>query len=707
MTPPPSTDSQSISFLRDFYVECDEHFAALRRALLPFEHDVCEPSRAVLDELFRSFHTIKGLAGMVELDTAEALAHELESYLKALRARQIDTTRQGLDALIAGVQALEEVVAAHQAKRAPASISAALDALRAVSSPPEDSSGDSSGPSAAELGAQANVDTKRMAGNGARVPARSDSPASEARGAQQEKLRAALDSGKKIWISCFTPTPQRAARGVNVNAIRAGIAAVGDIVEVSPKLHDGGNISFEFIWVTQDESPPRIDDVEHAAYNGSVANATAQKGEAPTGDAGPSAEAGAQVQEPAGAGVHRAMGPSSSVVRVELPRLDALVHVTGELVISRARLKDEIERLGRLVTRAELRPLQEGMAALERQLRALRDGVMRLRLVPIAEIFERMPFAVRDIAREAGKDVQLELSGRTTEIDKYLVERLLDPLLHLARNAVSHGVETPAERRAAGKAERARISLRAVAAGESVCIEVEDDGRGIDVGQVAERAAALGMNHARNRLADPQVLLDVLCSPGFTTREHADRASGRGVGMDVVRRAVQELNGTLKLDTRLGRGTTFSLQLPLTLAITDALITEVRGERYAVPQAAVHEVIAVEQRMVQRVETNEVVRYRDGVLPLVRLERAFSLPCGEARRHFHALVVGKDRSAAGIAVDRVIGQREIVVRPFNNPMIKVPGIAGATELGDGQAVLILDPAAISRSFAQAGAAPSR
>jgi two-component system chemotaxis sensor kinase CheA len=317
-----------------------------------------------------------------------------------------------------------------------------------------------------------------------------------------------------------------------------------------------------------------------------------------------------------------------------------------------------------------------------------------VRLVSIGEIFQRLPFVVRDLARENGKKIRLAISGQETEIDKYLVERLKDPLLHLVRNAVCHGMETPEQRMARHKPVEATLTLRASTVGESVVIEVGDDGQGIDEREVVERARARGMN-VPDHLDAPQ-LLELICQPGFSTRDQADRGAGRGVGMTAVKNAVTEMGGQLSVETEFGKGTMFTLRLPLTLSIADALIIAAGGQRFAMPQGAVQEITTVEQGMVKELERNEVMTYRNGVLPLIRLSSIFDLTA-EPRREFPVLVIGTGRSAVGIAADRLLGQREIVIRPVNDPLLKVPAIAGATELGDGRAVLILDADGIIQS----------
>jgi two-component system, chemotaxis family, sensor kinase CheA len=275
-----------------------------------------------------------------------------------------------------------------------------------------------------------------------------------------------------------------------------------------------------------------------------------------------------------------------------------------------------------------------------------------------------------------------------------VVDRMLEPLLHLVRNAVSHGIERPGERTAAGKPAEGTLSLRATASGDRIRIVVEDDGAGIDVDAVARRARALGLLADDSPLTDEH-LLDVLCAPGFSTRDEADRTSGRGVGMDVVRSAVRALSGELSVESTVGRGTCFTIELPLSLMILDALLVDVGGQRMAVPQPALREVVQVDVASIVTFENNEVVRYRDGVLPIVHLARLFDFPARKDARCY-LLVVGSEAAPMGLRVDRLIGLREIVVHPVADPLVAMPGVAGATDLGNGQVSLILDTVALLR-----------
>jgi len=633
-------------FLDDYFAECDEHLTLVRRGLLALETFLDQPrvDRLLLDDLFRSFHSLKGISAMVGVRQAEHLAHHMESYLRRLRDQEIALTVQGLDGLITGTKMVEQVVAARRNQSPAPDIAPTMMQLEALTSSP------------IHLDARAGADA---ASTGAIADASHET--------------SAATGDKKIWRFEFTPSPALAERGINVNTTRGRLQEIGELIQAAPRVLPAGGIVFEFLVASAAAESAfaawRADGLTVAPHESPAPSVRVVESNAPANTLTP------------------AVAPPS-IVRVSLGRLDELMRMVGEMVVSRSRLDNQLRQAESLMPATEWRPLQETNQIIERQLRDLREAVLRVRMVPIGEVFERMRFVVRDLARETSKKIRLELAGQDTEIDKLLVERMMDPLLHLVRNAVSHGMQSPAEREAAGKPLEGTIKLNAFTAGEMVVIEVEDDGQGIDRERVTARAHKMGLVGDTGPL-DDAALLELICSPGFSTRDEADRAAGRGVGMAVVRNTVQVLGGAFALDSEPGRGTRFTIQLPITLAIADALIVTVGGQRFAVPQAAVREVLEVDPQKVKAFERNEVIPYRGGVLPIIRLARLFGL--AENYRHvFHAFVIGSGSSAAGIAVDRILGQREIVVRATSDPLLQVRGIAGATELGDGRVVLILD-----------------
>lgn len=612
-------------FLDDYYAECDEHLVLIRRALVTLEDqiDARAVDRAVLDNLFRSFHTLKGISGMVGLTAAEQLAHHLESYLRELRDGTTVLSASGFESLAVGVSLLESVINARRNDQPIPSIDEIADRLQTTAT-----------------SAPSNIATSEG------------------------------DSVVKRWQIEFTPTADLAARGVNVNSVRARLQGLGEVLQAKPIVKGAGEVAFQFV-VATNASQTMLKSLE---ADGLVSE---------------------RLEEDAGVQKARQPVPTiapPTVVRVDLDRLDELMRIIGDLVISRTRLEDQLTELKRATPASVWRPLQETSLGIARQLRDLRESVMRVRMVPIGEAFERMTFVVRDLARESGKKVIVQLSGGETEIDKFLVERMMDPLMHLVRNAISHGIETVTEREAQGKRGEGLLSLSATTAGERIVIKIVDDGRGIDRKMVLARANARGLSVENDEL-DDAALLELISSPGFSTRDQADRESGRGVGMDVVRNAIEELGGHISLATKIGEGTAFTIELPLTLAIAEALIVSVNGQRFAVPQSAVREVLEVESASTKVLENNELVSYRGKVLPLLRLARVFEM---DHQRHdkFHVLVIGEEANAVGLAVDRILGQREIVVRAIKDPLAQSKGIAGATELGDQRVVLILDISAL-------------
>ena len=626
------------SFMDDYFAECDEHLTEIRRILLGTDPDTGgRMTASSFEELFRAFHTIKGLSGMVELREAELLAHELEAQLRLLRGGDAQFTSATLDLLIEGTQAVERVIAARREHQPIPQVEHVLTALR-------------------------HAETAAPAATAAPGPS----------------------AGIPRWHASFTPSADLIARGVNVDYVRKVLRDGAEILHAAPRIAPDGTITFEFtLGALKDASAPAA----WAADGIVVTEAPAAPEDSAPGAAAPAPAA--------------TMLTPSQFVRVDLSRLDDLMRMIGDIVITRARLGESLSHLEAHVPSRDWRALQENGLSLERQVRDLREGVMRLRLVPVGEIFRRMSLSVRDLARESGKKVEIELRGQDTEVDKFLVERMMDPVLHLVRNAVSHGIESPQARRARNKPETGRVTMSAYSVGDLVTLEIADDGEGVDVGAVVRRARAAGIPVPEGPL-EGTPLLDILCAPGFSTREAADLAAGRGVGMGVVQSTVRELGGTLDIDTAPGQGTRFIMQLPVSLAIADAIIATVGGQTFAVPQSSVREVIEVEPASIRALERHEVAPHRGGILPLVRLSALFGI-VPQPRHTLHVFVVGHGHSAVGLVADRIRGQREVVVRPMADPLIKVEGVTGATDLGDGRVVLILDPARLARMGAGAGA----
>ncbi|MHB8846539.1 MAG: chemotaxis protein CheA, partial [Nitrospirota bacterium] len=382
----------------------------------------------------------------------------------------------------------------------------------------------------------------------------------------------------------------------------------------------------------------------------------------------------------------------SNTVRVDIHKLDSLMSAVGELHI----IKGEIGRIA-----ADLRGLQgfTGVAVnlikahknLERRLNEIQEGILDVRMVPIGQIFTRLAQVVRKYTRDAGKEIDLEIRGEETELDKLMVEDLADPLMHLIRNAIDHGIDRPEVRRAQGKPARGLIRLTAIPKGNHVVITVEDDGGGIDPRRVLAKAREKGLvEDELDAERDRKEVLDLIFLPGFTTSETVTEISGRGVGMDVVKRNMSRLSGMIDIETEVGEGTSFILTLPITLAIIKALIIEASGRRFAVPLGSVLEIMRVRPGQIETIETREVMAIRDETIPLLRLADVFAMPQAEQRETLFVVLVGLAERRLGLVVDRLRGQQEIVIKPLGSRLADTPGIAGATELGDKVVVLVLD-----------------
>jgi len=373
-------------------------------------------------------------------------------------------------------------------------------------------------------------------------------------------------------------------------------------------------------------------------------------------------------------------------IRVKVDQLDALVDLVGELVTVRSRLLDVAERY-------ELEDLSDGLDQLTQITNDLRSQALRLRMVPVARVFDRFPRAVRDLAKELNKEVEFTVSGREIELDRTILDQLHDPLLHLLRNALDHGLEPPEERTRLGKPAKGRLSLSARREREHVVIEVTDDGRGMDVELLKAKAIQRGMITAEEAvmLSEAQALM-LVCEPGFSTAEQVTTVSGRGVGMDVVKTAVESVGGSMDISSRPGEGTTFALHLPITLAIIRVLLIRLGTEVYGIPLSNVLEAVSGDDVTIRTIGSREVTTIRDMVLPVLHTQMVLEVPDAPTNgENGWVLVVEGGRQRMGMLVDGLIGQQEVVIKPLTSLVRRIRGFAGATILGDGRVVLVLDP----------------
>lgn len=400
----------------------------------------------------------------------------------------------------------------------------------------------------------------------------------------------------------------------------------------------------------------------------------------------------------------RAAPRGAETIRVPVERLDALMDLVGELVLSRNRLLQLLGEDARAEAESDLlRDVRGATGQLDFVTTELQAAVMRTRMVQIGRVFARFPRLVRDLAAECGKEVELVLEGEDTELDKSIIEEIADPLVHLVRNAVDHGIEPPDVRRAAGKPARGRLRLAAAHEGDHIVIEVEDDGAGIDPEKVRRKAVEKGFLSAQEAaaLSDADAL-QLIFRPGFSTAQQVSQVSGRGVGTDVVKTNLARLNGSVVTHSVVGVGTRFTLKVPLTLAIIQSLLVRVGTETFALPLHAVDEVVGLDTQARASIRGREVLRHRDAVVPLLRLGQALAVR-GYVRPDTteYAVVVDVAHHRLGLVVDALVGQQEIVIKPLGEFLRKPPCLAGSAILGDGRVVMVLD---LGDLVARAGAA---
>jgi len=648
-------------FLAGYVAEAHEHLATARRAALAADEAVArgQPVPRPTRELFRALHTLKGLSGMIGVEPIVDLAHEMENVLRTADRAGGRLRREALDALVQGLEVIEDRVG-HVARRepVPAAPRALLDALARLDAPGEAASApglDVPPELAAKLGP-----------------------------AEREQLASGVAEGRRAVRLDFTPSAERAARGLDISAVRARVEAIAEIVKVIPRStprEAGAPAGLVFTLVLLTTAPSR----ELAA----LAEAPLETVQEIQVVAAVAPGAPAEDPAPGGAGPH-------AFVRVEVGRLDeALEHVSA-LLVTRARLGRELDALAS--AGADVRSLRLGLQDHARELRLLRAAVMRARLVRVAEVLERAPLLVRGLAQSSRKQVRLAMEVGEAEVDKAVGERLFPALVHLVRNAVDHAIEPPDERRAAGKPDEGTIGITAAHRGEGELeLAVSDDGRGIDLAEVARRANAPVPATARE-------LLELISRPGLSTMSAPSRTSGRGIGMDVVRRIVElELGGTLDLSTSPRQGTTFTLRVPVSLAIVDGLTFACAGETYVVPTAAVDELVDVEpERLIagpaprREGVSVRMLQWRGETVPFFELRDVLGLSHPAPSRK--GIILKRDGSAVGFGVDRMLGRQEVVIRSLRDPLVERAGIAGATDLGDGRPTLVLDLFALARTL---------
>jgi two-component system chemotaxis sensor kinase CheA len=519
---------------------------------------------------------------------------------------------------------------------------------------------------------------------------------------EEHRLRANVQKG--IALHRVRVSFDLASFDEDLGALSARLKRIGEVVSTLPSADakDPQAIAFELLFASRE----RREAVQREAGPGAAVEPVARlravaspaDGAEAVGERGPAARA-RPVLSPApepppdeGASLRSV----SQSVRVDIRKLDALMTAVGELVLVKSSLQSLADRVKAQGGDAGLAAeLFHANRSLERRLADLQAGILEVRMVPLEQIFDKLARMVRKIAREVGKEIDLEVAGGDVELDKLIVEDLSDPLMHLIRNAIDHAIEPPEERERLGKPRAGRVRLDASQKGNHVRIVVEDDGGGIDEDRVREVAVERGVASAEAvRELSRREAMNLIFVPGFSTAREVTSLSGRGVGMDVVKNNIANLSGIIDLHSEKGRGTRFEITLPVTLAIVRALVVAVARRSYAVPLNSVLEIVELRARDVRTLSTREAISLRGATLPLVRLARFFEVPEARAPDAFFAVVVGLAQERLAIAVDELVGQQDIVVKPLGAQLQGVRGVAGATDLGTRRTVLVLDVGSI-------------
>jgi two-component system chemotaxis sensor kinase CheA len=672
------TDTADLKeFIAAYLVEAEEHLTVANTQLLAIEsaQRSGETNPRAVRETFRSLHTIKGLSAMVGIEPVVAIAHRMENFLRDSDRSGGALPQTAIDALLRGVRAIEQRIAALAGGGAAAAPSDEL--LTTL-----DSLGLAAQPAAPSPNSVLDLEPGILA---------------KLAPFEVDQLLRGIAAGQRALRAEFSPSPERAAQGLTINSVRERVAQVADIVRVLPRAvpvtpETPGGLSFVLILLTRSSDEAIADAVGLGSLSlHGVSRALPEAG--PDSDLAPGSEALLDGVEDGKIDTHSRRG----VVRVDVSRLDDAMEGLSALIVTRYRLARSIATLTEHgVNTRELTAIMNDNA---RQLRDLRAAIVRVRMVPVSELLERIPLLVRGLRRATNRSVRLELEGGNAELDKSVSERLFPVIVHLVRNAVDHAIETPDERVRRGKSEEGLLRITCGARSNTrLEITVSDDGRGIDRASVAKKAG-------RATPDDDAELLDLLCIPGLSTRDIVTTTSGRGMGMEIVKRTiVDELGGELELHSQLGKGTTFTLRVPLTISIVDAFSFECSDQRFVVPVTMVEEIIEVDPNALVQVPANDdgspavdIISRRGVAVPMIQLSQVFQLATthGGGRK---AIVVRRAGAPIAFAIDRMLGQQEVVIRPLNDVLVRAPGVSGATDLGDGRPTLVLDLVALSASL---------
>jgi two-component system chemotaxis sensor kinase CheA len=658
--------------VKDFLAEAEEIIDQLSLDLVGLSDfsDTDEGNPELVNSIFRGAHSLKGLAGMFGFLEIAELAHNLENLLDSLRLGKVALNQAVMGVLFDSMDLLGNLVRnagsgtteTHAIAQAVTRINSCITAQKTEADSP-----------LTQLG----------------LPAKLLGTLTEY---EEHRLLENVKRGRKIYS--IRASFSLATFDQELGELTELLKKEGEVISTLPSSGGGlgGGIDFEILYGTvkgSDEISALVEGETVTVTRLDVAGQTATP-EAP--------EASSVVGEESSLTAKS----FSRTVRVDIAKLDELMNIVGELVLSRSTISDLAGRLKHEGYSALANDLLKAAKSLERKLTDLQKGVMDIRMIPVGQLFDKMSRIVRKISREQGKKVELKMFGADTELDKLIIEDISDPMMHIIRNAIDHGIETPEERIRQGKDEKGYIKLSSFQKGNHVVIDVEDDGRGVELDKVKRKALEKGIIQSIDAVSDRDAL-DFLFLPGFSTSEKVSEISGRGVGMDVVRNNIAAVSGMVDVESKPGCGCRVTITLPITLAIIKALIIDATGRKYAIPITSVLETIMVERKDVLTVERNQVIQLRDSTLPLLHLGNFFEVDGGGGNPDtFFVVVVGAAEKRLGIVVDNLLGQQDIVIKSIGETFKGFKGISGAADLGDQRTILVLDVGGIINEATRGG-----
>ena len=651
-------------YLRVFMDECQEHLQSLNSALLELEGD--PGNMEILNSIFRSAHTVKGASATMGFNKMASVTHAMEDILGLLRRGDLEVTPEIINLLFDSVDLLEVL-----ARGIPEGREADIEITGIIQRLKEYSASEEKTPSARDRRRKLDLRYTKE---------------------EKEQIKERLTDAKKLYHIHVFLKEECLLKGARAFMILREVENMGEIVKTIPstKELEDEQFKFDFIIGLLSEEP-----VEKAvAAIEKVLDVENVKGTAMSIDEIPDERRGygdtyrfaSQDKKDADEPAPAQLAPASLTVRVDIRKLDELMNLVAELVINRGRLEQISSEL-------QHQELEESVETLNRLLLRLQDDVLQTRMVAVEHVFSRFPRLVRDLTRRAGKQVDLVITGADTELDRTVIDEIGDPLVHIIRNSLDHGIESPEERKAVGKPETGRLEINAYQTGNQVLITVSDDGKGIDRDKVARAALNKGFI-TEERLAEmnEDEIVNLIFTPGFSTSEKVTDVSGRGVGMDVVRERITALGGTARVTSKRGEGTTVIIQLPLTLAIIQTLMIQVGSEIYAIPTGLVEQTISVNRNEIHRLHQQEVTTWRGEVLPLVRLQDILEVKDAKNFEYseLDVVIIRNGERRLGCVVDTLLRPQDVVIKSLGSYLGNIPGIAGATILGDGRVALILD-----------------